>query len=148
MEPARDLNPYLLLRLRTTASIQEVIERSRELSRETLDRGDQGKYRRAVEEIRQHPVRRARSQFWEPPATCYEDEAVERFCETYRAPPATSAMLEERRRRFIEEDCSVKHLAVLAVPPVSFPSSSGEFSLAGMPQAKLSMPLEPWELFT
>ena len=147
MEPARDLNPYLLLRLGTTASKQEVIRRSRELSRETLDRGDQAKYRRAVEEICQHPVRRARSQFWEPPATCYEDEAVERFCETYRA--ARDVRDAGRAAAPVHRgDCSVKHLAVLAVPPVSFPSSSGDFSLAGMPQAKRSMPLEPWELFT
>jgi hypothetical protein len=114
MESSRDPNPYLLLRVGTTASKQEVIQRSRELSQETLDRDEQAELRRAVEEICQHPVRHARCQFWEPPNTCYNDEALDRFCEAYRNPPFTRQMLEDRRRRFIEEDCSAKRLAVLA----------------------------------
>jgi hypothetical protein len=57
-------------------------------------------------------------------------------------------MLEERRHQFIEEDCSPKNLVALAIPPIPFPSTITDFKLAGIPQAKLEMPLEPWELFT
>ena len=68
-------NPYEVLRLVTTASLAEVIRRSRELCDETMDRELQTKYRRAAEEIRQHPVNRALCQFWEPPDTGYGDSS-------------------------------------------------------------------------
>ena len=146
MATKRGRNPYQVLRLSATASLQEVIERSKELSRETLDRAEQAEYRRAVEEIRQHPVRRALSQFWEPPGSCYEDALVEEFCRRHRKPPFSLASLEERKRRFVEHDCSATALAGLAIPPTRRPQPSGA-RCGGLLQGEPKFPIEPWELF-
>ena len=99
MTAGQERNPFEILRLDAEASIQEAIERGRELAEETMDRELQARYRRAVEEICQHPVRRACNQFWEPPGACYEDETLEDFCRRNRRPPVTAAALEERSRR-------------------------------------------------
>jgi hypothetical protein len=136
-------NPYQTLQLSTRASVREVIQRSKQLSRETMDRDKQAEYRRAAEEIHQHPVRRACNQFWEPPDTCYLDEAIESFCARFERPPVNRRSLAQRKKRFLEKDCCAEGLAYLAVPP---PEPVEAFTLHKLPQPDLELPWEPWEL--
>jgi len=140
-------NPYQILRLSTRASVEEVIQRSRQLASETMDRDERAAYRRAAEEIRQHPVNRAGSQFWEPPDACYDDEAIERFCDRHHRPPINRKWLAERDRRFVEEDCSPHGLAWLAAPPVPSPPVAEDIPLTRLFRSDFDLSLEPWELF-
>jgi len=147
MKSGKRQNPYETLQLSAKASMHEVIERSKKLSSETMDRKLQMDYRLAAEEIRQHPVRRAINQFWEPPETCYEDEILEHFCARHRRPPVTARSLSERKKRFVDEDCSPRNLACLALPSIPIPDVIGSFELAEVPQEEPNITLESWELF-
>lgn len=147
MPSQRQATPYEVLRLPAAASVEQVVERSKELSSETVDRDEQAAYRRAAEETRRHPVRRARHQFWEPPGARYGDDLLDDFCRRHRAAPQAAAALEERKQRFVEHDCSARALAFLALPPLVPPRWAARLEVRHVPHEEQELTLEPWELF-
>jgi hypothetical protein len=142
----RQSNPYEILKIGTKASISEVVQRSRELIKETADKDLQRMYRRAAEEIRQHPVQRAICQFWEPPETNYQDDALDRFCQEHRRQPFKGKWLRDKRDAFINETCCSLHLALLALPEIYLPETYSQCRLQTIPQEELTFPLKPQEI--
>jgi len=116
---AKEPNPYEVLELSTRASLEDALSKSQLLAKEYPDRA--AEFRRAAEAIRQHPVRRAVHQFWEPPGTNYEDEAVEAFCRRYAKNPFDRRWLRDRRRKFVSHDCAPERIARFVLPPCCVP---------------------------
>ena len=129
----KEKSAYQILGLGTDSSIQEVVSRALQLSEETIDRAEQAAIRRAVEEINGHPVRRATTKFWEPPGTAYQNPGIESFCERQASSPPAPADLEDRARRFVEEDCLPEQLTEIAVPPISEVIFSAAIDFADKP---------------
>ena len=138
--------PYEILRIGSTASVSEVVQRSQQLIQETTDEKRRREYRRAAAEIRQHPVHRAVCQFWEPPGTNYENTVVDSFCREYGPPPLKARWLYERRDAFVEQLRSTPRLAYLVLPEVCVPEPYSRCRLKGVPQDTLQLPLELWEI--
>ena len=139
-------NPYRVLRLRTTATLREVVQRSQQLVSETMDTRKRLEYRRAAEEICRHPVRRAGNQFWEPPETCYEDKDLDAFCRHYGRRPVTVGALQQRKTRFVQEDCDWRRLILIAMPAIVAPASVDEFALLDVPESAPDLAMDPREL--
>lgn len=148
MAAKRTKNPFEVLRMSTKATRHEVIARGKELSNETMDRELQAEYRRAVEEICQHPLRCAYNKFLEPPETCYEDEKLERFRRQHGKPPFKLGWLKKRKKKFVQEECSVRNLAHLAIPPILVPDSVDPYSVSEVPVDKFELKMAVEEIFT
>jgi len=136
----RTKNPYEILRLSTTATVHELIERSRELADETMDRTLQAEYVQAVDSLCRHPLEQAYHQFWEPAGTRYDDEALEGFCGRYRAPPFRADALNNRVKQFVEQECSLENLYHLALPPLPVPARIAPFNLHDLPSSDSEIP--------
>lgn len=145
MTRSSEPNPYEILQLNTRAEIPEILRRSRELTDETMDGDRQTVYRRAAEELREHPVKLACHQFWEPPGTNYHVESFQRFRQVCRGPTHDQRTLQRRSRQFAQRDCSPQRLAAWVIPPLT--ATPCDPRLADFPLEQMEVTLERWELF-
>ena len=138
-------NPYEVLRLTSAATLPEILERAKELISITVETDKKLEYRRAAEEIRQHPAARGIHQFWEPLDTNYDDEIIERFCQKHSAPSAELREVQQLKQRFVSQECSPRRLVALVIPNLE--EHDDTLPDTGYPLDKVHVPLEPWEVW-
>lgn len=148
MATERQKNPYEILRLKTTATVNEVVERAKDMMMETSRKEVQLSFQRAASDIRQHPVKQASFQFWEPFETVYDDDTLDRFVRKHKNCPIDVKEVENRVERFLNEDCrGCKLLPTMLPAPRPFERTAA-VSVPAFPATQVSFPLDTWELYS
>jgi hypothetical protein len=135
-------HPYEDLGLPTKASLEEVIARGKALMGACTQGEKVAAWRRALDEICQHPARRACHQFWEPPEAAYDPGMPGPF----RPPECPVDVKEmEKARDRLAEACSIDRLiagaVLLSIDEGGMPSGRDG------PGAATPIELEPSEAF-
>jgi hypothetical protein len=144
-------NPFALLRISTQATVQAVVEHSKELIEDTYDAELKNAYTKAVEQIIHHPFARLVTTVWEMPNTNYaeHDEAWQKFVRAFQSNPTLVKNLNEQADMFIKENFHPDKLLILLSPllKISRPGKKHIFTLSVPPSSDLRKQLDSSELF-
>ncbi len=147
----RPLNPFALLRISTQATVQAVVEHSKELIEDTYDAELKNAYTKAVEQIIHHPFARLVNTVWEMPDTDYDqhDENWQKFARAFQSNPTLVKNMNEQADVFIKENFHPDKLLVLLSPllKISRPGKKHIFTINALLSSDLRKPLESSELF-
>ena len=147
----RPQNPFALLRISTQATVQAVVEHSKELFEDTYDPELKNAYSKAVEKIIHHPFTRLVNTVWEMPNTNYaeHDEAWHKFVRAFQSNPMVVKNLNEQADTFIKENFHPDKLLILLSPllKISRPATKHTFNLHLLAGDDLRYPLDSSELF-
>ncbi|GHO65071.1 hypothetical protein KSC_039630 [Ktedonobacter sp. SOSP1-52] len=143
MEAKENSNPFHILRLPTTATNREIVERSQEFY-DLAETDEQREYYRwAKEQLLTNPVLRLKYELFEMPDTQYEDEEWGDFVRKYkRHPVRRDALLKELPPLNAQDFDIAALLHMLLQDLLAVPEADISVAIEEAPKSEMSSPLE------